>query len=356
MRLNDGSYVPREPDALISAGIQALESGDATRAVELLREAARLAPFRKDARDVLALALQQTMANTHAAEMAAPPQSREPRDSAQANAAAPSPSQTEAPPRRSIGGGFSSFAKDEGHFQKQVEPFVRSNTLAPKLWFILLTVVICAIVAAYVITQVNVGQIIEDIHTTPEERQAKEEIERIDRLIQDGQFDAALTKAAETAPAAGDLENEIQKKKVAALQGMAAGLMAESKYEESIPLLEEAMGLLEPARLTDTDTETDMFFLMGQAYFKWAEVLRINGKLKTNEKVELYGKAAEYLQKTILRDDKNLQAYVMLGHAHIIMGNILEASEYWNRVIEIKPDSIWAEEAMENLKKHQLAL
>jgi len=64
-----------------------------------------------------------------------------------------------------------------------------------------------------------------------------------------------------------------------------------------------------------------------------------------------YSQAIEYLEKAKERSPQNVEAYYYLGLSYDKIGKKEKAREYLSRVIELAPQSEWAQEAEKKLKK-----
>jgi len=366
-----GDEIPAgaDPSALAAAAQRALERGEIGRAVGLFREASRLAPFRQDIRDALAMTLEMAIANGIDISSESTPAPYETQPSAPSQ---PPRQPVLRPPRPSaasdrgplfeegedLGGSlFSRPAGASSVFPSDIDaseeaqrgrpasraPAVALKRLRPKsslvlrLWFAGLTVFVCLCAVAFVIAFMPVREMIEDWQMSPKERRIRKlNVDIVSQLTQRN-YEKALELIDEAMAMQPDDPRPLKKKKSEALLALGDTAFEREQFQDSIDSYSKAVE-------ADSDS-AEAFFRLGQAYFC------LGRKTATDKQraQQLLQRAESSYKTSLILEPDNVAVYDALANTYVRINRSEEAVKAWVRIMQLAPDSLEAKQAIKNL-------
>ena len=341
MESRAASQNPEDIDALWEEGQSALASGDPGRAVSVLREACRLAPFRRDLREALAEALEKAMADGVDIAPAPARNAKQPPRERQTPKTAPAAPrfQPARPPRNPM---FS----DRRPIVVSEAAAPRAPSITPWIWFSVITLFSCIAAVGYVLYNVDVRELVNSVKMTPKDREISDLIKKSDTLIVQQRYDGAIGALDDALKLEPDNPSSIQKKKAEAYATQAEQVYRGERYEAAADLYQRA---------TQCDPESsELYYELGSAHYFAAFTMKTPpgsaAKSSVKAKVdEHYGAAERAFKRAIQLDPANLRAYTSLANTYIRLNRVNDAIAQWIRVIELAPDSTEAGHVRRNL-------
>lgn len=303
-------------DQLMDDGLAALEDEHYELAAEIFRRVVQVAPFRHDARDYLALALDQQFSDSGSRG----PQLKKNSAIGTSSAAAASTSRS-----RPIG-------------------------LRVPMWLVAgaCAVALFAFVALVVFPKLNLGGWIEGMtkKTTPTENSGLPaaiagEVKKAESALERGAFDEAIgvLRAIRESDEAADLE--LGKKRIIDRKiGDAYAKKGQEKFDAKN--WDRALSAAEQGLELDPDSAS-LNLLAGNCYERKA--IAAISERNDEDKLRYYSKAVEHLERTLKADSQNLQAMDLLAGAYIKVGRETDAVRTWDKIINMAPDSLEATKA-----------
>lgn len=295
-----------EIDRDMERGLAALEKEQYDVAGELFRRVIQRAPFRHDARNYLAFALDRQFS----AESGQPP------------------------PKRlgSMTTASSAAAAASGR--------ARASRIRFPMWLMLGAIVVTAlvIVAASVVT--NYGRSwIENWSkpAAPRAHPANEkltaELKKADDAVQREQFDEALQILEAARPVAASLDppdpKVIEDQIAMVYAAKARSFCSKENYDKALETAEEG--------LKHNDSLTQLNYVVGLCYErKGVQAASSNDKEKAHS---LYEKSCRSLEKAVTAEPHNLLALDLLGKTYSKFGDEIKAIETWRRILKEAPES-----------------
>ncbi|GAB4314723.1 MAG: hypothetical protein Kow0059_06650 [Candidatus Sumerlaeia bacterium] len=297
---------PESPDttaetvnSLVAEATEALEAGDADAALDLLRQAAAVAPLRPDVRDLMAVALDRSL-SAESGGMAA--RSRRSARSARAGAA-------------------------RGEIRRPMRA-PGLPALMKALSFLMALAVVSVIVVGVFFFR---GQIYNRIrrwidHTLvvdPQEEARREFVQRAEGLLREGLYDACIEYVRERRDKFPELQDRIKDILAEAQFQTGEAFSRKNRYEEAMEHYREAVSLA-PGR-------ADFHHAEGWNFYVYA---RQQGSRSKNYSLFL-GRAERSIQQAISLSPETAAYYLDLGQVYVAMDRRDKAIEQFKKALEL---------------------
>lgn len=292
-----------EIEKLMEDGVAALEDEQYELAAEIFRRVVQRAPFRHDAREYLAFALDQQLARNSGSESRA-----DPRAIAFSSAAAATTSRSR-PARFRLPG------------------WLMASALAA---------------AVFVVAVVALGhrydlrgwvQSLGKPAVNPVVQKIEARFEEADDAVARGRFDEALELlkgARELAAKLDPPDPKLVESKIAEVYAARAhSFAAKRNYDRALEVALEG--------LTHDPGQAELNFIVGKCYERKGIAAITNRKLAQSK--EYFKKAVEALEKAVAADPENLEALDLLAGCYTKVNQETKALETWQRICDIAPDS-----------------
>ncbi|MCX7049828.1 MAG: tetratricopeptide repeat protein [Candidatus Sumerlaeota bacterium] len=345
MSEHDESAEAAAHQALVASAQQAIAAGDAARAVELLRQAVRLAPFRQDTRELLGVALEMALqSGVNLAAVATP--------SAAVPGAAPAsvPAAGVVPPDMGAGAIMGARPAAPASPVKAFQRLHRETSLRLRLWLAGATVLLlfCATLAIILYTPVREYMARLQAQKDPKARELAMQQEEAQKRIQQQNYAKAL-EILENAKSKAEKPEDlaaIAKQKAEALRDQADALYKQDKYEEAIPFYLQAIEIQK--------NSVDLYKSLARAHYYQAENLRLSAGKKTpppnKQKMDGHYQEAEKSFRRVLElDEKNVEVAKLLALTYIRLNLSSKAIYKCYQILLWAPKSDEAKWAREQL-------
>lgn len=316
-----------EIDGIMERGVAALEGERYDVATELFRRVIQRAPFRLDARNYLAVALDRQFARGENGQAG----------SRRAGAA--------------VDVASSATAATSGR--------ARATRVRFPVWLAVVSLAVTAVAVGGVAGVVsylrrhNVREWVDKIGkpkpppVEPAVEQIAADLKKADAAVAREQFDEALgilTKTREAAASLNPPDPKPVENKIAEVYGAKAGAFySKENYDKALEAAQDG--------LKYNDVSPQLNYLAGRCYERKGMHSRSNND--TGQARQYFEKACEALERVVATDPNHLPAYDLLGKTYSRF-NEIKAIETWKRIVHLSPDSPEGKTARNYLQFRQI--